>query len=606
MRKWIAAAAGLLFSILPSIFPVTAQVQQSGTVTAGHAAYWVTNGVIGDAGTAAAGNLTSIGVTNNGGPGVCVNSGPTTGAYNQLCLSASQTGGGTITLTNIGGATGGFNFVLNGTSQGFPTVSGTPVVANNLVCFFNTSGTLKDCGLAPGGLTVANHNVAIGTGATSFNGAAPGASGTLLTSNGAAADPSFQAFTGAQCPASQAGTLGCVFSLTATTGSVLSGINNSGQPTQATTMVLTSSSSAVISVGRQGATQPAFNVNASAATSITGISIASQASAAGVDITSTGSGSEPIRITPAGNAALIINANTGGTTLNGNTNTVGTGTITSQSTNALSVGRQGATNPAFLVNSNIGSSVTGITVVANIAGSGVNMAAISSGAAENFTINALGTGTITLGNVSTGAITLTRATTVSAALGVSSTTTVTAQNASALAVGRQGATNPALAVDSSNASHVNGLVVTGTASGVAPFILASGSVDTNIGIGIITKGNLPITFATASGTNQVQIIHTASTTNLMTLTGSNGGNPTISTSGGNLAITPALVGGSYLQTATTTVGSLPTCNAGTKGAHHFVTDSNAASYTAGIGAIVAAGGTTNVPVTCDGTNWRIG
>lgn len=62
----------------------------------------------------------------------------------------------------------------------------------------------------------------------------------------------------------------------------------------------------------------------------------------------------------------------------------------------------------------------------------------------------------------------------------------------------------------------------------------------------------------------------------------------------------------YLQSGAVAVGSLPTCNAAAKAARYFVTDSNAASYTAGIGAIVAAGGATNVPVVCDGTNWRIG
>jgi len=36
-----------------------------------------------------------------------------------------------------------------------------------------------------------------------------------------------------------------------------------------------------------------------------------------------------------------------------------------------------------------------------------------------------------------------------------------------------------------------------------------------------------------------------------------------------------------------------------------VTDANA-TFTAGIGAVVAAGGANNVPVTCDGTSWRIG
>lgn len=60
-----------------------------------------------------------------------------------------------------------------------------------------------------------------------------------------------------------------------------------------------------------------------------------------------------------------------------------------------------------------------------------------------------------------------------------------------------------------------------------------------------------------------------------------------------------------LQTGFIAVGALPTCNIGTKAARYFVTDANA-TFTAGIGAIVAAGGANNVPVTCDGTNWRIG
>ncbi len=42
------------------------------------------------------------------------------------------------------------------------------------------------------------------------------------------------------------------------------------------------------------------------------------------------------------------------------------------------------------------------------------------------------------------------------------------------------------------------------------------------------------------------------------------------------------------------------------GMRHSVTDSNAVSFTAGIGAVVAGGGTTHVPVFFDGTNWRIG
>lgn len=62
----------------------------------------------------------------------------------------------------------------------------------------------------------------------------------------------------------------------------------------------------------------------------------------------------------------------------------------------------------------------------------------------------------------------------------------------------------------------------------------------------------------------------------------------------------------FTVTIPTTVGALTACGGSIKGARAFVTDSNAASYTAGIGAVVAAGGATNVPVVCDGTNWRIG
>ena len=120
-------------------------VQQSGTVTPGHAAMWTANGVIKDAGTAANGFLTSLGVTNNGGPGVCVNSGPITGPYNAMCLNTSSTTGGMLSVYNYNGATGGFTISLNGTLQGFPTVSGLPVSINASVCFADTTGTLKAC-----------------------------------------------------------------------------------------------------------------------------------------------------------------------------------------------------------------------------------------------------------------------------------------------------------------------------------------------------------------------------------------------------------------------------------------------------------------------------
>jgi hypothetical protein len=53
-----------------------------------------------------------------------------------------------------------------------------------------------------------------------------------------------------------------------------------------------------------------------------------------------------------------------------------------------------------------------------------------------------------------------------------------------------------------------------------------------------------------------------------------------------------------------TVGQLPPATVALLGTRGTVTDSNAAT-TAGIGAVVAAGGANVVPVYCDGAAWRI-
>jgi hypothetical protein len=64
--------------------------------------------------------------------------------------------------------------------------------------------------------------------------------------------------------------------------------------------------------------------------------------------------------------------------------------------------------------------------------------------------------------------------------------------------------------------------------------------------------------------------------------------------------------GNAMQTSVVDVASLPACSGATEGARGGVNNSNAVSFTAGIGTIVAGGGSTHVPVYCDGTNWRIG
>lgn len=149
MRRYIAA---VFITALAStaLAQSGSPVKQSGNVTNGHAAYWATNGVIADGGTAADGKLTSLGVTNNGGPGICASSAPlTAAARNQLCLSVTTNGGARISSYSYGTATNaGITFDVNGSVQGFPLVT-LPVVNNDLACFDGTTGQLKDCGLVP-------------------------------------------------------------------------------------------------------------------------------------------------------------------------------------------------------------------------------------------------------------------------------------------------------------------------------------------------------------------------------------------------------------------------------------------------------------------------
>ena len=72
-------------------------------------------------------------------------------------------------------------------------------------------------------------------------------------------------------------------------------------------------------------------------------------------------------------------------------------TITASSANALAVGPNGTTNPVLNVITNVASAATGLSIQGNAAGSGVTIAALSSGANENIVIFPAGTGGIGVG-----------------------------------------------------------------------------------------------------------------------------------------------------------------------------------------------------------------
>lgn len=99
--------------------------------------------------------------------------------------------------------------------------------------------------------------------------------------------------------------------------------------------------------------------------------------------------------------------------------TLGTGTITSSSANALAVGANGATNPVFNVDASTASVATGIDVVGAAAAGGVAVKVLSSGTNENLTVDAKGSGTITLNGTATGNVVLGATTT--GAVGITST-----------------------------------------------------------------------------------------------------------------------------------------------------------------------------------------
>ena len=107
---------------------------------------------------------------------------------------------------------------------------------------------------------------------------------------------------------------------------------------------------------------------------------------------------------------------TGTQAFTGAVNVNGTISAASTSASALTVGAGGANNPAFQVDASTASQVAGLKLTGAATGGTVALAAVDTGSNTNLSIDAKGSGTITLGGTSTGAIIHTRASTFSAAI----------------------------------------------------------------------------------------------------------------------------------------------------------------------------------------------
>lgn len=152
MKKTIVAAALLVFSI-----PVLAQtpVKQSGaSVTPNQVPWWVTSGVIGGGVSSADSPVSSFGVTNNGGNGICSNSDRiTTAGRNTVCIGTTTNGSSFISSQNYGTATAqplclnvnGSSVCIGGTTGGSLVTTTLPSTNNTVPCWVNTVGTLGPC-----------------------------------------------------------------------------------------------------------------------------------------------------------------------------------------------------------------------------------------------------------------------------------------------------------------------------------------------------------------------------------------------------------------------------------------------------------------------------
>lgn len=110
---------GFILALISSAALAQTPVKQSGNITPNQVPWWITSGVIGGGVTSFDSPITSFGVTNNGGLGLCDNSDRITAAgRNTICLSVATAGApAKLIVQNYGTAAPlGFEFVINGTT----------------------------------------------------------------------------------------------------------------------------------------------------------------------------------------------------------------------------------------------------------------------------------------------------------------------------------------------------------------------------------------------------------------------------------------------------------------------------------------------------------
>jgi hypothetical protein len=507
----IAANAASGFPLINSVLP-----------TVGHCLQWGASGVT-DAG----------GACTTGGGGGTVSSG---NAYDLAYYAANGT-----TVSGLTPGTSGQFLVENGSVvPTWVTASGDCTLANTgaLTCT-KTGGTAFTAlaTTAPGTGVITALGVNIGSaGAVVVNG---GALGT--PSGGSAANLTGLPLTGL---ASQAANT-VVGALTATTPSALampscyaagsalewesaagfqcnSSITAAAVPAAGVTAGALISTVTINNANWSGTVLAAANggTNCSSASitcfnNITGLSAAGTT---GTTSTNLVFSTSPTLVTPVLGVAAATSLALGGATIGGNalavTGTVAISstlsstahTITSASANALAVGLNGATNPAFNVDASTATSATGLNIKSAAAAGGLAISVISSGTNEALTINAKGSGTIGIGSVSTGTVTITPPTTLSAALtygAVTLSNSVTGTGSMVLSTSPTFVTPVLGTPTSATLTNATGLPISTGVSGLGTgFATAAAiAVDTTGGVGTIGTSGATVGLLNAANTH---------------------------------------------------------------------------------------------------------